>query len=59
VLLSMQHRSIPPTAGTVELDDDMNIDVVIVAARPWIPAPAMSNNFGFGGHNGSIIVGPA
>jgi len=59
VLLSMQHRSIPPTAGTVELDDDMNIDVVIGAARPWIPAPAMSNNFGFGGHNGSIIVGPA
>ena len=59
VLLSMQHRSIPPTAGTVDLDDDMNIDVVIGAARPWIPAPAMSNNFGFGGHNGSIIVGPA
>lgn len=59
VLLSMQHRSIPPTAGTVELDDDMNIDVVIGAARPWIPAPAMSNNFGFGGHNGSIIFGPA
>ena len=59
VLLSMQHRSIPPTAGTVEIDDDMNIDVVIGAARPWIPAPAMSNNFGFGGHNGSIIVGPA
>jgi 3-oxoacyl-[acyl-carrier-protein] synthase II len=55
----MQHRSIPPTAGTVEIDDDMNIDVVIGAARPWIPAPAMSNNFGFGGHNGSIIVGPA
>ena len=59
VLLSMRHRSIPPTAGTVELDDDMDIDVVIGAARPWIPAPAMSNNFGFGGHNGSIIVGPA
>jgi len=59
VLLSMQHRSIPPTAGTVELDDDMDIDVVIGAAHPWIPAPAMSNNFGFGGHNGSIIFGPA
>lgn len=59
VLLSMQHRSIPPTAGTVELDDDMNIDVVIGSARAWTPAPAMSNNFGFGGHNGSIIFGPA
>lgn len=59
VLLSMRHGSIPPTAGTTSLDDDVAIDVVIGAARPWTPAPAMSNNFGFGGHNGSIILGPA
>ncbi|MFM8563999.1 MAG: beta-ketoacyl-[acyl-carrier-protein] synthase family protein [Acidimicrobiia bacterium] len=59
VLLSMRHGSIPPTAGTTSLDDDVDIDVVIGAARPWVPAPAMSNNFGFGGHNGSIILGPA
>lgn len=58
VLLSIRHRSIPPTAGTVHIDDDMDIDVVIGAARPWAPAPAMSNNFGFGGHNGSLIIGP-
>ena len=59
VLLSMQHRSIPPTAGTVRLDDGAGIDLVIGSARTWTPAPAMSNNFGFGGHNGSIIIGPA
>ena len=59
VLLSIQHRSIPPTAGTVQLDDDAGIDLVIGSARAWTPAPAMSNNFGFGGHNGSIIIGPA
>lgn len=59
VLLSFQHRLIPPTAGTLHLDDDMNIDVVIESARSWEPGPTMSNNFGFGGHNGSIILAPA
>ena len=59
VLLSMQHRLIPPTANTKVLSDEMQIDLVIGDARPWEPGPTMSNNFGFGGHNGSIIIGPA
>jgi 3-oxoacyl-[acyl-carrier-protein] synthase II len=58
VVLSMQHKLIPPTAGTTELDPTMEIDLVMSAARPWIPGPAISNNFGFGGHNGSVIIGP-
>ena len=59
VVLSMQHKLIPPTAGTTELDPTMDIDLVMGAARPWVPGPAISNNFGFGGHNGSVIIGPA
>ena len=35
------------------------IDLVVDSARPWTPGPAMSNSLGFGGHNGSIIFGPA
>lgn len=58
VLLSMEHRVIPPTAGTTELGEEMTIDLVIGAPRPWTPGPTISNNFGFGGHNGSIIIGP-
>ena len=27
--------------------------------RPWEPGPTISNNFGFGGHNGSVIITPA
>ena len=57
VLLSMKHRLIPPTAGTQHLSDDMSIDLVIGQARPWQPGPTISNNFGFGGHNGSVILG--
>ena len=58
VVLSMQHKLIPPTAGTTELDPTMDIDLVMGSARPWVPGPAISNNFGFGGHNGSVIIGP-
>ncbi|MFZ9628804.1 MAG: beta-ketoacyl-[acyl-carrier-protein] synthase family protein [Ilumatobacteraceae bacterium] len=59
VLLSMEHRLIPPTAGTTRLDDGMDIDLVMGAPRPWEPGPTMSNSLGFGGHNGSVILGPA
>jgi 3-oxoacyl-[acyl-carrier-protein] synthase II len=59
VLLSFQHRSIPPTANTKVLDDAMHIDVVHGEPRAWEPGPTLSNNFGFGGHNGSIIFAPA
>jgi 3-oxoacyl-[acyl-carrier-protein] synthase II len=57
VLLSFQHRLIPPTANTKVVD--LGIDVVTGDAREWEPGPTMSNNFGFGGHNGSVIIAPA
>jgi 3-oxoacyl-[acyl-carrier-protein] synthase II len=57
-LLSMQHRLIPPTANTTDVLADVEIDLVIGTPRPWEPGPVMSNNFGFGGHNGSVIIGP-
>jgi 3-oxoacyl-[acyl-carrier-protein] synthase II len=59
VLLSFEHELIPPTANTSTLGDDITCDVVIGAPRPWTPGPTISNNFGFGGHNGSIILAPA
>ncbi len=59
VLLSFEHRLIPPTANTKVLDDDITIDVVMGEPREWEPGPTLSNNFGFGGHNGSLILSPA
>lgn len=59
VMLSIDKRLIPPTAGTTELDASLAIDVVHGAPREWTPGPAISNNFGFGGHNGSVIIAPA
>jgi 3-oxoacyl-[acyl-carrier-protein] synthase II len=59
VILSMQKGLINPTAGTTSIDPAMTIDLVTQTARSWTPGPAISNNFGFGGHNGSVIIGPA
>jgi 3-oxoacyl-[acyl-carrier-protein] synthase II len=60
VVLSILHRLIPPTAGTTAIDPALApIDVVLGAPRAWEPAPSLSNSFGFGGHNGCLVIGPA
>jgi 3-oxoacyl-[acyl-carrier-protein] synthase II len=59
VLLSIEHKLIPPTAGTQTLDPALDIDLVLGQPRAWTPGPSISNNFGFGGHNGSVIIAPA
>jgi 3-oxoacyl-[acyl-carrier-protein] synthase II len=58
LLLSMENRLIPPTANTDEPINEPKVDLVIGEPRAWEPGPAMSNNFGFGGHNGTLILGP-
>lgn len=59
VVLAMEHGKIPPTVGHEKLDPEMpKIDIVAGEPREWTPGPSMSNSFGFGGHNGSLIIGP-
>ena len=45
-------------AGLTDLDPTVGLDVVQGAPRPWEPGPALSNSFGFGGHNGCLVLGP-
>ena len=59
VLLAMEHGLIPPTYGYVSPDPDMApIRIVAPEPAPWTPGPSLSNSFGFGGHNGTIVIGP-
>lgn len=59
-VLTIQRGLIPPTAGFTTPDPDMApIDLVVGEPRPWTPAPVLSNSFGFGGHNGCVVIGPA
>lgn len=59
VALSLQHRQIPPTAGTRNVDPAFQLDVVLGGPRDWEPGPVISNSFGFGGHNGCLVLVPA
>jgi 3-oxoacyl-[acyl-carrier-protein] synthase II len=56
--LSIFHGTIPPTAGLEQLDPEIALDVVAGEPRPFTPAPVVSNSFGFGGHNGSLVLIP-
>jgi 3-oxoacyl-[acyl-carrier-protein] synthase II len=58
VLLSFEHGLIPPTAGLTDLDPAISLDVVRDEPRAWEPGPSLSNSFGFGGHNGCLVLAP-
>ncbi len=59
-VMTIAKRSIPPTVGTDAVDPALvQIDLVLGEARAWEPGPILSNSFGFGGHNGTLVVGPA
>lgn len=58
VVLSIDKGLIPPTAGYGQPDPDIPLDVVHGEARQWEPAPTLSNSFGFGGHNGCLVIAP-
>ena len=58
-ILTIQKKLIPPTIGLKEIDPAFNIDIVKDSPRHFEPGNIISNSFGFGGHNGSIIIGPA
>ena len=60
VLLAMQHGKVPPTAGLTERDPERPaINIVEGGPADWEPGPSLSNSFGFGGHNGTLVLGPA
>ena len=58
-LLAIANGLVPPTANLENMGDDIRLDVVAGSARPVAAGPALSNSFGFGGHNASLIVIPA
>ncbi len=57
-VLAMRDGVIPPTANLETIGDDIQLDVVSGAPRAMTSSPALSNSFGFGGHNGTLILAP-
>jgi 3-oxoacyl-[acyl-carrier-protein] synthase II len=58
-LLAIDRAAVPPTANVDRIGDDIQLDIVVGSPRTVAAAPALSNSFGFGGHNATLILTPA
>jgi 3-oxoacyl-[acyl-carrier-protein] synthase II len=56
-MLTLQHQRIPPTINYVTPDPAIPLDVVPNKARDASLRHAISNSFGFGGQNVSLVIG--
>jgi 3-oxoacyl-[acyl-carrier-protein] synthase II len=56
-VLAIRDSVIPPTINLDNADPLCDLDYTPLVAKPRAIGTAMSNSFGFGGHNGSLIVG--
>ncbi len=54
-LLSMQNNIIPPTINLATKDEDCDLSYTPNTAIKKELSIAMSNSFGFGGHNGVLV----
>jgi len=56
-VLALKHSVVPPTINLENPDPLCDLDYTPLQAREMQIKYAMSNSFGFGGHNASLIVG--
>jgi 3-oxoacyl-[acyl-carrier-protein] synthase II len=54
-VLAIQRQAVPPTINLLEPDEGCDLDYVANIARDAKVEVALSNSFGFGGTNGTII----
>ena len=52
---AIRHSTLPPTIHYQTPDPDCDLDYVPNQAQETHPRTALSNSFGFGGHNGTLI----
>lgn len=55
-VLSVANDMVPPTINYETPDDELDLDYVPNEARQQVVEVAISNSFGFGGHNATILV---
>jgi 3-oxoacyl-[acyl-carrier-protein] synthase II len=54
--LAVQRDVVPPTINYEMADPECDLDYIPNEAREWKTDVALSNNFGFGGHNACLVI---
>jgi len=57
-VLSLRDHIVPPTLNLEDTDDEVDLNIVTVDARPLPAGAALSDSFGFGGHNVVLVFTP-
>ena len=57
-VLGLKERLLPATAGVIEVDSTLNLDVITGSARQATPKLALSNSLAFGGLNAVLAFRP-
>ena len=57
-IVAIDRGELPPNLGMHRLDPDIPLTDVVSERRSWEPGIAISNSFGFGGHNTVLVFGP-
>src|SRR5213075_2559135 len=55
-LLALQHQFLPSNINFRESDDDLDLNIVANETRPARVRTVLSNSFGFGGTNASVVM---
>lgn len=58
-ILALQNQLAPPTINLEAVDEGCDLDYIPGVARPLEMQHILSNSFGFGGHNASLVIGQA
>ena len=56
-LLALQYQFLPSNINFSASDDDLDLNIVANETRPAVLRTVLSNSFGFGGTNASILMG--
>lgn len=57
-VLAITKRELPANSGLTVPDPQIPLTDIVLAPRPFEPAPVVSNSFGFGGHNTVLVISP-
>jgi 3-oxoacyl-[acyl-carrier-protein] synthase II len=55
-IFALRDQVVPPTINVENIDPEVDVDIVPNTARPAKLKAALSNSFGFGGHNSALLI---